>query len=491
MLANMRETAVLILTLLSATSVNAYRWFNWEFDVTCEATDYVVPASEAELAAFLKHEHPKGSFIKAVGNGHGLSNLTTCVDVSTTDRDSYILSLSKLRDIKFGHNNTVTFGAGWDLVDIVPELIARKLQPANLCSERVQNFIGAATTGTHGTGKNLGNIASNILAFRVVDAAGNIHVINNETDPDGLKAFKISLGALGIVTEVTLQAEPLQFIKRTTEVVQASANVTEQAALIKKYAEQHDRINIAGPTYSWDDTKQEWEILPTFTLMYWEPTDVTGVYNCSTNFCSNGCGDCSNNSFCYDLAPYSISVPPAGVCSRAFMGQIEHFVPLEQLESASIDYTNLQLSHTDKLKGLANSVAVYEYRFIHGDDAFLSPANTYNLPANSSGIFAAITITYIPTYNEYEALWAYTDTLGTFVSELGAKHNVRPHWNKNSVFNLTYAQTAYPHVDKWLDIEAKYDPKCQFANRFVVDHLDIERCQDIVPTAVPTLLVKA
>lgn len=478
-----------LLLLAVVNAVSAYRWFNWEFDVTCEATDYIVPSDEAELSTFLKEEHSKGSFVKVVGNGHGLSNLTTCVDVTTTTRDSYIVSLANFRNVTFGANNTVTFGAGWDLVDIVPELIAHGLQPANLCSERVQNFIGAATTGTHGTGKNLGNIASHTLAFRVLDAAGNLHIINNETDPDGVKAFQISLGALGIITEVTIQAEPLEFLKRTTKVVNATANVTEQARLIKQYATELDRVNIAGPTYDWNSETLEWDIEPTFTLMYWEPTNVTGVYNCSTNFCSNGCGDCSSDSFCYDLAPYSISVPPSGVCNRAFMGQFEHFVPIEDIESASIDYTNLQLSHTGQLQQYNNELVIYEYRIIKGDDAYLSPANTYNLGPEHSGVFAAITITYIPTYNDYASLWAYTDTLGTFVETLGYKHNVRPHWNKNSKFNLTYAEYVYPEVNKWLEYENKFDPNCQFANEFLVEHLNLTRCECVIPKIVPPVIV--
>lgn len=111
--------------------------------------------------------------MRPVGNGHGFGNLTTCVNVGETDRKSYILSLTNLKHMQVHkNNNTVTLGAGWDLIDLIPALHEEGLQVHNLGSEMVQNYIGAATTGTHGTGKSNQNIATQIVGLRVLDARG-------------------------------------------------------------------------------------------------------------------------------------------------------------------------------------------------------------------------------------------------------------------------------------------------------------------------------
>jgi FAD/FMN-containing dehydrogenase len=197
---------VLLLVLLHAVSGSAYRWFNWQLEVTCESDGYFAPESEAATAKFLKEQYPKGSYIKVVGNGHGFGNLTTCVDNSLTEKPSYIVSMTNLQKLDINKKNmTVTFGAGWDVYDLTEELKANGLTFGHLGVERVQNFVGAASTGTHGSGSDIGNIASQIIGLRVLDAQGQLRVINEINNPEELKAFRISLGALGLITEMTIK----------------------------------------------------------------------------------------------------------------------------------------------------------------------------------------------------------------------------------------------------------------------------------------------
>jgi FAD/FMN-containing dehydrogenase len=158
--------------------------------------------------------------LKPVGNGHDFGNLMTCVNNEATDRDSYILNLTNLKHLEVFDNHTVVFGGGWDLIDLIPGLQEHRLQVANLGSEMVQNYIGAATTSTHGTGKQHQNLSNKMIGLRVLDATGEIHVITEEATPELLTAFRIGLGVLGIIVEVTLQAEPLTFLKRITKVVE-------------------------------------------------------------------------------------------------------------------------------------------------------------------------------------------------------------------------------------------------------------------------------
>ncbi|EFX03025.1 FAD-dependent oxidoreductase [Grosmannia clavigera kw1407] len=487
----MRSSSVMRAALLPLAALQqgaaAYRWFNWNYDITSNTTALVLPSSEAELSAFLAAEHPKGSFVKVVGTGYGLSNLTTPVDAGTTSLQSYVVSLTNLRSIKYANDSkTVTFGAGWDLVDLVPELLEHGLQLKQLGSQRAENYVGAISSGTHGSGTSLPNMAASTVGFRLVDATGCVHVINNTTDPDGVRALQISLGALGAITEVTVEVQPVRYLKRSVRTVATTSNLTEQYALIKQYSKM-DRIKFEGPTYSWNATSLDWDLDPTMGLLIWEETNVTGVRNCS-DFCANGCGNCGG-TVCYDLEPYAVAVAPAGVCDRGFIHQFEHHFPIEHLEEAGIAYTELQRSQTAGLANLPNKQLVFNIRFIRGDNAFMSPANTENLPANASGVFVTFEMSYVPAYNDFATLQKYTDNLAAFIPAFGQKFNVRPHWNKFAGFDLSYAEEVYPQVNTWMRYAKTFDPKCQFANPYLVNLLNMTHCNGIVPTtAAPYLL---
>ncbi|CAI7644467.1 unnamed protein product [Penicillium pancosmium] len=463
--------AFLSLLSLHGAGVTAHRWFNWQFDITCDATAFFVPDNETDLIDFVKAQHTSKTLLKPVGNGHGFGNLTTCVSDEATDRDSYILSLTNLKHLEVFDNHTVVFGGGWDLIDLIPDLQEHGLQVANLGSEMVQNYVGAATTGTHGTGKQHQNLSNKMIGLRLLDATGKIHVITEEATPELLKAFRIGLGVLGIVVEVTLQAEPLTFLKRTTKIVEVPEDSTEMYKEIARIGQKYEQINIIGPNLKWNYTTQQLDPQTQLSLVYCEETDYKGAKNCSN---------------------YAIATPPSGILYRGFMGQFEHFFPMENLAEAGKDYFNYAQSQADRMKpyhtvdpvedgmkGYVSDDVTVITRFVKGDDNWLSPVNKQNLPVNSSGIFATLEYSWIPSYNNYTLQWFYQDLVNEFIPTFGEKHNVRPHWNKMLFNKETYASTIYPKINSWLDIQEKMDPDCQFVNNFLVESLGIDRCKSL------------
>ncbi|KAL4924069.1 FAD/FMN-containing dehydrogenase [Aspergillus undulatus] len=493
-MASMRA-ALFSLLALNSSGALAHRWWNWQNDITCESTAYFVPEDEADLISFVKEQYPRKTMLRPVGNGHGFGNLTTCVNDGETDRDSYILSLTNLKHLKVGENNTVTVGGGWDLIDLMPELHERGLQVRNLGSEKVQNYIGAATTGTHGTGKDNQNLATQIIGMRILDAQGTIHTITKEKNPELLQAFAVSIGAMGIIVEVTLQTEPTSYMKRTSKVVELSSNITELYQEIAGFAEQYDQVNILGPHLDWDADKQELVLIPEATLVYWEPTEFNAVQNCSLDYCANDCGRCDRNYICYDTKMDAIATPPPGICYRGFMGQFEHFLPIEYLADAGVDYLKHAKSQEKRLApyiaaqgggvegdasaGYVSDDVTVITRFIKADNAWLSPHNKYSLPANSSGVFAALEYSWIPAYNNFTLQWFHQELASEFIPAFGEEYNVRPHWNKMLFNNGTYSETIYPKMNEWLEVQERMDPNCQFVNPFIVESLGIDRCSGL------------
>lgn len=476
---------------LGTTQAAAHHWFNWQSFSGCEATGLFVPEDEADLISWVKEQYPKKTMLRPVGNGHGFGNLTTCVNDGETDRDSYILSLVNLKHFEV-NGREVTFGAGWDLVDLIPRINDEGLQAANLGSERVQNYIGAATTGTHGTGASHGNIASQIRALRVVDAQGNVHTIDN-SDPDLVNAYSIGIGAMGIVVEVTIEAEPRTMLKRTTKVIEVPDNFTQIYERIAEVYKETDQATVFGPSFDWSVEKQELELSKEVVVISWEETNYTGPVTCD-DYCANLCGPCNVNMTCYNYANDAVAVPPQGVCNHHFYTEFEHFLPIENLVDAGAAYLELAKSQEKRMipfqnqdiaketmreEGYLVNDVTMQTRFVKGDANWLSPVNTDNLPANASGIFFTLEVDWNSWYNNYTKMFFYEDLAKEFIDTLGPQYNVRPHWNKMLWNNETYTDYIYPKAGKWLDIQEKMDPHCQLVNPFLVDTLGIERCRSL------------
>jgi L-gulono-1,4-lactone dehydrogenase len=78
----------------------------------------------------------------------------------------------------------------------------------NLGDVDVQTISGAISTGTHGTGAKLGGIATQVRALELVLADGSVLHCDAQQNADVFAAARVGLGALGVITMVTLQCEP-------------------------------------------------------------------------------------------------------------------------------------------------------------------------------------------------------------------------------------------------------------------------------------------
>ena len=125
--------------------------------------------------------------------------------------------------------------AGTRLFHVAQELAELGRALPNLPDIDVQTLAGAFATGTHGTGAELAALHDYIEAFRIVLADGSVVDVDAETQKDLFDAGRVSLGALGIMTEFTLKTIPLFRLRRTMEVLPIE-DVLEQA---ETHADSH------------------------------------------------------------------------------------------------------------------------------------------------------------------------------------------------------------------------------------------------------------
>ena len=140
--------------------------------------------------------------VKVVGAGHSFTGIA-CTDGHLVDMSDYGKVLAH-----DPANHTVTMQAGIALSKLCDELDARGLALENMGDIAYQSIAGATSTATHGTGTKFGNISSRIVALRLVTADGSVIECSADENPDVFEVARVGLGALGMLSTVTLQCVP-------------------------------------------------------------------------------------------------------------------------------------------------------------------------------------------------------------------------------------------------------------------------------------------
>jgi FAD/FMN-containing dehydrogenase len=182
--------------------VSPAAWSNWSGTVRCEARAVARPESEAELCELLRTASERGETIRAAGSGHSHTAL-----VAT---DGVVVDLEALRGIhdQDGEHREARIGAGSLLSSLGAPLRERGLAMENLGDVDVQTLAGALATGTHGTGRRLGSLAAQVAGLRLATSRGEVIDCSERENAEIFDAARVSLGALGILTQVTLRLLP-------------------------------------------------------------------------------------------------------------------------------------------------------------------------------------------------------------------------------------------------------------------------------------------
>ena len=187
-----------------ATEPTEVDWVNWSGSVRCTPREVHRPRSEEEIAEVVRRATASGTRVRVAGSGHSFSPV-----VAT---DGVLLSLADWTGIESCDPalGRATIRAGTKICDLGDPLRAHGLGLANQGDVDVQALGGAIGTGTHGTGPTLGSFSSEVVAMRIVDAAGAIRTWDATSAGEGrpLDAARVSLGLLGVATAFTLQLVP-------------------------------------------------------------------------------------------------------------------------------------------------------------------------------------------------------------------------------------------------------------------------------------------
>jgi L-gulono-1,4-lactone dehydrogenase len=177
-------------------------WTNWAREQRCAPVRIERPRSEEELVRVVAGARG----VKVAGTGHSFT------DIACTD--GVMVDLSRMNRLLDVAGEDVTVEAGITLHDLGEELAARGLAMENQGDVDPQTLAGAISTATHGTGGLFRNLSAQVVGVRLVTGGGEVLDIRGG---DELRAARVSLGALGAISAVTLRCVPAFTIHRIDE----------------------------------------------------------------------------------------------------------------------------------------------------------------------------------------------------------------------------------------------------------------------------------
>lgn len=178
-------------------------WRNWSGIQHSYPQLRMAPTSEEQLAQMLVSAPAP---VRAVGAGHSFMPLVPT--------DGTLLTLDEISGLVSVNGEEAVVRAGTRLGDLGPALAAKGRAMANLPDINKQSLGGALGTATHGTGEKLRAIHGDVTALRLVTAKGDILDCSTTENSDLFNAARVSLGSLGVITQVTLKTVPARRVHR-------------------------------------------------------------------------------------------------------------------------------------------------------------------------------------------------------------------------------------------------------------------------------------
>jgi L-gulono-1,4-lactone dehydrogenase len=177
-------------------------WQNWAGTASADPVRRAWPRSTEEIANAITAAATDGLTVRALGSGHSFTPAAATSGVA--------LDLSGWAGVVAADldSGLITVRSGTTIRDLNAVLDTLGLAMANLGDIDAQTVSGAISTGTHGTGAGLGGIATQVTGLELVLGDGSVVSCSAKERPDLFSAACVSVGALGVLSTVTLQCVP-------------------------------------------------------------------------------------------------------------------------------------------------------------------------------------------------------------------------------------------------------------------------------------------
>ncbi len=408
---------------------------NWAGNLTYSTGNVFYPTTVAEVQQLVK----KHSKLKALGTRH-------CFNTIADSKDN-LLSTSKMNKVVSidAKEHTVTVEGGIKYGELAPYLHAKGYALHNLASLPHISVGGSITTATHGSGVKNGNLASAVRGLEVVIADGSIVHLTKAADGEKFNAAVVGLGAIGVITKVTLAIQPTYMVRQNVFIGLPMARLKDN----------FEKIMSAGYSvslfYDWqtDLINEVWiksrigtdsdAVLPEFYGAKAATKNLHPIIALSAENCTEQMG--VPGPWYGRLPHFKMGFTP----SSGKELQSEYFVPLHHAVEA--------ISAVAKLgKQIGPHLFITEIRAIAADNLWMSPCHEQT----------SITI-HFTWKQETEAVLQLLPQIEAAL----APFNARPHWGKVFTLAPKVLEARYPKLQDFKKLVAEYDPHGKFRNVFL------------------------
>lgn len=426
------------ITPVKARPTVASRWSNWSGSVSATPRAVLRPREEQPLRDAVKNS----STVRATGAGHSFMPL--CLS------DGLIVSLEDLAGALTvaADRQSVRAPAGWSLKRLTAALWDKGLALANQGDVNPQSLAGSIATGTHGTGRELGSLATFARGFRLVLANGEALWCDARTNPDLFQAQRLSLGLFGIATEIEVAVVPAFYLieriqKKRWEEVRESFD---------ELADLHRHIEF------WFFPHADDVILKTL--------DPTGPCDPPPPATAKEEAAFRRMLNIGKVAPFL--VPPLqrmmmrGPMKGRRWGPAHAIFPSERtIRFEEMEYempSAVGMDTLDEVVGWIRKRRLpvsfpFEYRVVAGDDIWMSPMNKGPVVAISMHQYAPM---------PWRRL--FVDAEAIFRGNGG-----RPHWAKRHTLSRGDVDALYPMAERYREMRRSVDPAGKFLNAHLAE----------------------
>jgi len=393
-------------------------WSNWVGNQSFTPSFAAAPRDEEEVAALVRDASDRGCGVRVAGARHSFTPIV--------ETDGLLLDLSNIRGVvgSDAQRKRATARAGTLVRDFYEPLWSSGLALKNQGDIDTQQIAGAVATATHGSGIRNTCFSGVVRGVRLVTATGEIRDID-ETEPELLRAAQVSVGMLGVMTQLELE-------------VTDAYRLTEQIDL-----------------WPWQVVLERWDELVHHHRhfgFFWLPTEESAaLYNLSSHE-----GTLADKCYVKIYDEATPDQPDSAAegrrtdrCYRIYpmvydpnFHELEYFVPLEHGPDALSAMRDLML------RSLPDSIFPLEVRTVGPDNAYLSP--------NYKTATTVISVSGTPG-TDY---WGYLRSVDALLSDFSA----RVHWGKLHFLTPERLYTLYPEADAFIDFRRALDPRGTFLN---------------------------
>lgn len=407
---------------------------NWAGNLTYSTGNVHYPKTVEEVQELVK----KLDKVKALGSRHSFNTIadSTANQVSLQEMKK-IISLDKT-------NHTITIESGVRYGDVAPYLDENGYALANLASLPHITVAGATATATHGSGVKNGNLSTSVSAIEFINAAGEVVTVSKK-DGDIFNGIVVNLGAVGIVTKVTLDLIPTFKMKQIVyldlpmdALKDNFENIMSRGYSVSFFTNwERKNINevwiksIAGN----DETATE-------PGLYGAKPADKNVHPILTEPAENTTDQMGVPGPWYERMPhFKMGFKP----SAGKELQAEYFVPLVNAYDAMMALERLHEKITPHL-------FISEIRTINADEFWMSPC------------YKQTSVAFHCTLKqETEAVMQLLPQIEAAL----APFNAKPHWAKLFTLDPKVLQSGYERLKDFKDLVATHDPKGKFRNEFL------------------------